>query len=59
LAGKKKTDTAKSEEVNDLSIEEVQDRLEEISDRLARLEDILERVGNSCTDFGQSGTLVR
>lgn len=59
MTGKKKTNAAKSEEVGDLSIEEVQDRLDEISDRLARLEDILERVGNSCTDFGQSGTLVR
>jgi len=59
LAGNKKTDTAKSKEADDLSIEEVQDRLEEISDRLARLEDILERVGPGIEEVRTSANIIR
>ncbi len=59
MAGKKKTDTAKSKVVDDLSIEEVQDRLDEISDRLARLEEILERVGPGIEEVRTSANVIR
>ncbi len=59
MTGKKKTDTAESEEEEDLSIEEVQDRLDEISDRLARLEEILERVGPGIEEVQTSAKVIR
>jgi hypothetical protein len=59
LTGKKKTDTAKSDETNSLSIDEVQDRLDEISDRLARLEELIERVGPGIEEVRSSAKVIR
>jgi hypothetical protein len=59
VTSKKKTNSAKSKEASDLSIEEVQDRLDEISDRLARLENLIERVGPGIEEVRTSAKVIR
>jgi predicted nuclease with TOPRIM domain len=59
VTGKKKTDSAKSNEESNLSIEEVQERLDEISNRLARLEELIERVGPGIEEVRSSAKVIR
>ncbi|MFW9976213.1 MAG: hypothetical protein ACFFDQ_13160 [Candidatus Thorarchaeota archaeon] len=43
----------------DLTLEEVQDRLDEISKRLARLEELIERVGPGIDEVRSSAKIIR
>jgi len=59
LSKKKKVDDSESSESQNLTIDEVQDRLDEISSRLARLEDLIERVGPGIEEVRTSAKVIR
>ena len=53
---KEKDDTSDGDQ---LTLEEVQDRLDEISSRLARLEQLIERMGPGIEEVGQSARVIK
>ena len=59
MASKKSSDQSDSKKSEDLTLDEVQDRLDEISDRLARLEHLIERVGPGIEEVRSSAKVIR
>ncbi|TXT55108.1 MAG: hypothetical protein BAJATHORv1_40017 [Candidatus Thorarchaeota archaeon] len=48
-----------SEKDNEITIEEVQDRLDEISERLARVERLMEKMGPGIEEVSESAKVIR
>ncbi len=59
LNSKKVSNSDEPNKSEDLTLEEVQDRLDEISERLARLEELIERVGPGIEEVRSSAKVIR